>query len=616
MVVRYDRAIDFRRSSLTMPRLRLALTLGAKLYAVIAFGAIGLVAIALLGASDVIEAVRDQKKIELKNLTALALSIVKDEEAAHRAGTVTLSEAQMRAAARLQALRYGQDDYFWINDMTLRMVMHPLRPEQVGRDVGGIKDAAGRALYPLFVDTVKRHGAGFVAYDQLKPGAASPKPKLSYVAGFEPWGWVIGTGVYVDHLDDYTWAMLKRTGLIVGLILLVTMVAANLTALHIRRPLRKLTDAMRALADGNADVVVFGVDRRDEIGAIAQAVETFKHKAIERAHEEMERQEHERERIRDEQNRKVDEAVEAFRSSIEEMLRAVTDSAAIMRDSAREIDTAAAQASSEVGVATGVSQQAAAGAQTVAAAAEELAASIREIDRQIGQAAGVVQTADAKTGRSVSEIEGLAAMSERIGTVVGLIQAIAEQTNLLALNATIEAARAGEAGKGFAVVAQEVKALAAQTAKATAEIAKEVTAIQGSTRSAVEAVREIGTAMRDITHVTSTIAGAVEQQGSATQEISHSAQTAVQGNTTLASTIQAVSGAVASASHSAGAVKAAADDLAGQAEELSDQVNRFFHSLRTGVLDRRKGDDPSYAGPERRRDRRAAAANGGAAWAA
>jgi methyl-accepting chemotaxis protein len=219
----------------------------------------------------------------------------------------------------------------------------------------------------------------------------------------------------------------------------------------------------------------------------------------------------------------------------------------------------------------------------------------------------VVQSADTKTGRSVAEIESLAAMSQRIGTVVELIQAIAGQTNLLALNATIEAARAGEAGKGFAVVAQEVKALAAQTAKATAEIAGEITAIQGSTRTAVEAVREIGNAMREINQVTASIAGAVEQQGAATREISQNAQAAAECNATLVGNIVTVSDGVSQASRSAGEVFSAADALAGQAERLSGEVAAFFHSLRTGVLDRRKGRDSGYAGPERRsRDKGAA----------
>ncbi len=149
------------------------------------------------------------------------------------------------------------------------------------------------------------------------------------------------------------------------------------------------------------------------------------------------------------------------------------------------------------------------------------------------QSASAVEQAGLRTEKSVAEIEGLAAATQRIDGVLSLIQAIAEQTNLLALNATIEAARAGDAGRGFAVVAHEVKALAEQTAKATAEIGQNVGLIQTSTKNSVEAVREIGNAVRDINEVTSIIADAIGQQDAATREISSNAQLAAQGNGTL-----------------------------------------------------------------------------------
>ena len=192
----------------------------------------------------------------------------------------------------------------------------------------------------------------------------------------------------------------------------------------------------------------------------------------------------------------------------------------------------------------------------------------------------MVKNADAKTGRSVAEIDSLAAASERIGPVINLIQAIAEQTNLLALNATIEAARAGDTGRGFAVVAQEVKTLAGQTAKATNEIVEQIGAIQGSTRNAVAAVREIGVAMRGINEVTSAIASAVEQQGVATQEISSNAQMAAQVNEALAGNISSASRAIAATRDSSGEVLSASDHLASAADRLAAAVARFFEDLR------------------------------------
>jgi methyl-accepting chemotaxis protein len=416
-------------------------------------------------------------------------------------------------------------------------------------------------------------------------------------------GDTIGVSVLATDQSRFTAALAeaRRWSIGIGLaVLVVTLGFAALLSRSIAGPLRALTAGMNKLADGDFEVVLPGLGRRDEIGEVAAAVESFKVKAIEKAHQDAAREEHARTEMLAAQNRKVESAIEAFRSSIEEMLATVTASADTMRDNAQSINTVAAEASGQASAATAASQQASGSVQTVAAASEELSVSIHEISRQIVQATDTVQAADAKTSRSVAEIEALATMSEKIGAVVGLIQAIAAQTNLLALNATIEAARAGEAGKGFAVVAQEVKILAAQTAKATAEISGEVGAIQASTRSAVAAVREIGTAMREINQVTTAIASAVEQQGAATKEISQNVQTAAEGNAALAGNIANVSDAIAQASRSAGTVFTAADGVAEQAARLSDEVTAFFHSLRTGVLDRRKTRDPSYAGPERR----------------
>ena len=184
------------------------------------------------------------------------------------------------------------------------------------------------------------------------------------------------------------------------------------------------------------------------------------------------------------------------------MVRAVTDNATSMRGTAQTIASVSSDATGRATAASGATEQASSNVSAVASAAEELSASVEEIGRQVRQSASAVEQAGQRTEQSVAEIEGLAAATQRIDGVLSLIQAIAEQTNLLALNATIEAARAGEAGRGFAVVAHEVKALAEQTAKATAEIGQNVGLIQTSTRTSVEAVREIGNAVREINDVT------------------------------------------------------------------------------------------------------------------
>ena len=136
----------------------------------------------------------------------MALGILKEEHAAVQKGGITVADAQKRALARVATLRYGSNDYFWVNDMHPRMVMHPMRPEMNGNDISTFKDPNGKALFVDFVNVVKKDGAGFVPYEWPKPGFDKPQPKLSYVAGFAPWNWVIGTGVYIDDLNAQTWA--------------------------------------------------------------------------------------------------------------------------------------------------------------------------------------------------------------------------------------------------------------------------------------------------------------------------------------------------------------------------------------------------------------------------
>ena len=160
----------------------------------------------MLNSGELASSLEQQKQIELQHLTDLALGIVKEEHAAAQKGDIAVADAQKRAMARLAALRYGNNDYFWVNDMQPRMVMHPIKPEMNGNDLSTYKDPNGKTLFVDLVSAVKKDGAGFVPYEWPKPGFDKPQPKLSYVVGFAPWDWVIGTGVYIDDLKAQTWA--------------------------------------------------------------------------------------------------------------------------------------------------------------------------------------------------------------------------------------------------------------------------------------------------------------------------------------------------------------------------------------------------------------------------
>ena len=370
-----------------------------------------------------------------------------------------------------------------------------------------------------------------------------------------------------------------------GVALALVVIGIVIIARSVARPLAAITATIKQVADGAEDVVVPHSDRADEIGALARAIHVFQ-EAMGR-NRNLASQVSQDSAAREERARHIERSVEQFREAVGAIMRGLSDNASVMRDTAQTITRVTADANSRAGTAANATEQASHNVTAVAGAAEELSASVVEIGRQVRQSAGAVEQTGQRTEKSISEIESLAAATQRIDGVLNLIQAIAEQTNLLALNATIEAARAGDAGRGFAVVAHEVKALAGQTAKATAEISENVAMIQASSRNAVDAVREIGGAVREINEVTSAIAGAVSQQDAATREISSNAQSAAQGNETLVANITSLRDAIGETDTAAASVLTAASSLTETADTLSREVEKFFQNLRSGATDGR-----------------------------
>ncbi len=365
-----------------------------------------------------------------------------------------------------------------------------------------------------------------------------------------------------------------------ALALALCIVGVVIIARSIARPLSSITSTIKRVAEGAENVEVPFSDRADEIGALAQAIQVFQ-QAMDR-NRKLTSQVSQDASTREERTRHIENAAEQFRHAIGTVLRGLAENAGTMRNTAQSITKATSDATGRAAAATNATEQASSSVSAVASAAEELSASVEEIGRQVRQSANAVEQTGLRTEKSISEIESLAAATQRIDGVLNLIQAIAEQTNLLALNATIEAARAGEAGRGFAVVAHEVKALAGQTAKATAEIAQNVTMIQTSTKNAVEAVREIGGAVREINEVTSNIAGAIGQQDAATREISANAHSAAEGNETLVSNIVSLRDAIGETNTAAASVLSASNELTSTAEILSREVEKFFQNLGSG----------------------------------
>ncbi len=558
---------------------RFRMTVGRKIYALIGLSFLGLLGIGVLDSGELASSLRQQKQIELKHLADVALVIVKEEHAAAQKGDISVADAQKRAMARLATLRYGNNDYFWINDMQPRMVMHPIKPEMNGSDLSTYKDPNGKTLFVDFVETVRKDGAGFVPYEWPKPGFDKPQPKLSYVVGFAPWNWVIGTGLYIDDLKAQTWASTERALVVGAVILLISLAVSIFVARGITKPLQCITVTMNALAGGNLDVEVPGIGRHDEVGEMAKAVEIFKSNAVARQGLEAEQKEAE---IRAVARRKADmvKLADDFEGAVGEIIETVSSASSQLEASAGTLNATAERAQELATVVAAASGEASTNVQSVASATEEMSSSVNEISRQVQASARMANEAVDQARTTNDRVSELSKAAARIGDVVELINTIAGQTNLLALNATIEAARAGEAGRGFAVVASEVKALAEQTAKATGEIGQQVAGIQSATQDSVNAIKEISGTIEKLSEISSTIAAAVEEQGAATQEISRNVQQAAHGTQQVSSNIADVQRGASETDSASSQVLHAAQSLSGDSNRLKIEVGKFLNSVR------------------------------------
>lgn len=372
-------------------------------------------------------------------------------------------------------------------------------------------------------------------------------------------------------------------------------------------PIGKITGAMSKLASGEKETEIPEKGRSDEIGDMAEALESFKQAAIDsenraKTRAETERAEAEQRekastekaktdaelarksaedaRLAKEKSEQMAQITSEFEATVNGVLSTFASAATELEASAETMSKTAEQASQQTTAVAAASEEASSNVQTVAAAAEELSASVSEISRQVEESARIAREGVEDAGKANVRIQGLASAAMKIGKVVDLINDIASQTNLLALNATIEAARAGEAGKGFAVVATEVKSLADQTAKATDEIGAQIAEIQGATNDAVDAIQGIGETIGKVDGIASSIASAMEEQGSSTAEIAHSVQSAAAGTQEVSSNIAGVTQAASETGNAADGVLGATKELNEQTVILRGAVSSFLEKVK------------------------------------
>ncbi len=360
----------------------------------------------------------------------------------------------------------------------------------------------------------------------------------------------------------------------------ITFAFVSITAVARRviKPLHNIRDAMLKLAAGDLTVDSGYVNRRDEIGALAGALEKFKQQAMEKLR--IENQERERNAGATTRQHEIEANLGEFEGMVRATLKQLDDASGQMRTTSAGLSAVSRQTNERVQMAEKASEDASMSVESVASAAEQLSGSINDISQQAAHAAGIASRAVSQARETDNTVQGLATSAGRIGEVVGLINTIAAQTNLLALNATIEAARAGEAGRGFAVVASEVKSLASQTARATEEISGQIADIQKVAGEAIDAIKGIGGIIAEVNEVATTIAAAVEEQGAATQEITRSTQYAAQGTRKVSDNISGVKADADAAAASAEDVKKASQTLETQSQQLGNQVTDFLSKIR------------------------------------
>jgi len=531
------------------------MTVRSRLLGLIALAVLGVLAVAIMSSMILKQQMLEARQDKLRNLVEISVQLAEQGYAKEQAGQMNRSDAQAAVIASIKALRYSGKEYFWINDMQPRMVMHAIKPELDGKDLSTSKDPDGKLLFVAMVDVVKQQGKGFVDYQWPKPGADKPQPKLSFVQGFAPWGWVIGTGVYIEDINQQFWQTLLTEILIIVLCTAVLIAIALALARSLQRQLggepNEAAAQMQAIAAGDLQkqIPLQAGDQHSmmfhlctmqtalrqvvrELGDVANGVNSMSTQLASDAHQ-------------------VENGSSRQQEAAEAMAAAITEMTESIHHIASSADSANAHSQQS-------EQQSRAGSTVLNKAVHEM----DDINQAVAQTSNVINQLVEKT--------------ESISTIMNTIRDVADQTNLLALNAAIEAARAGEQGRGFAVVADEVRKLAERTSRATTEIAGMIDDIQqGSNASrdhmqtAVERVSQGVALTRQGGAVVEEIEQSARQTLQMVESISNALHEQTQANQMVNEQVDRI--AMASESNAAAAANA---------RQLSTQLQAQTHRLR------------------------------------
>ena len=535
--------------------------ISVRLYALVGLALLTMAAVMTLGLFQEQDKLVAQRKAMLEAMNENAVSVFDTYYKQEQAGTLSKADAQARAIEAIQAMRYQGNGYFFITDMKSMMIMHPIKPALNGTDQTDNKDPTGKHIFVEFAKKVAAEGKGFVDYYWPKPGADEPVLKYSHVAGFAPWGWIVGTGVYADDLAAMFKDGLIRVAMICGFAALVILLAAFSIVRSVVGPIERLKTSMRAIADEDVSSAIPENDRKDEIGQMAAVLvelrDSVKERIGLRVREAEQQTRLDEERLSNEHRSlsnaqaqadamtTVGSALEKLASgdltaeigriapeysklredfntavtALRGVIQSIAQSTEVVYGSAGDISEAANNLSRRT-------EQQAAALEETAAALDEITSTVRSASDRAAEAREMVNETKGSAAKSGDIVRNaIAAMtriegsSSKISQIIGVIDEIAFQTNLLALNAGVEAARAGEAGRGFAVVAQEVRELAQRSAGAAKEIKELIRNSATEVETGVTLVRSTGEALTEIEslvnrvneHVASIATAACEQ---------------------------------------------------------------------------------------------------------
>ncbi len=411
-------------------------------------------------------AIYAEKETQTSEMVSIAMSVLDSYYKMETSGQLSREEAQERAKETIKSMTFGEDnrDYYWINDYHPSMIMHPFRSDLDGEDISDFKDPDGLNLFVKMVETCRADGAGFVPYKwQYYADKDRIEPKLSYVEGFEPWEWIVGTGIYIHDVD----AVISSSRNIMMLFtLLLTAVTTALIILITKPIVRIVKDSTsfisEILAEGNFGVAVpdYALQLNDEFGELARGLDKM-----------------------------IDSIKEIFMVIIRNQQK-VQDSTETLAASSEQMNASLEEVAASTGIFTDSAQNMASNSGDMKEAGDEISRKAQEGNHAVDNAVQQMRDISEIVNKLKETIVVLGERTQGINKVVDTIRGIAEQTNLLALNAAIEAARAGDQGRGFAVVAEEVRKLAEQSAKSTTEITDMVNDIQNQTNLAVRSMDE------------------------------------------------------------------------------------------------------------------------------